>query len=154
MKIKNNLADKIMEAICLVLMIGIALYLILFWSRIPDKIPMHYDWGGNIDRWGNKGEIILIPIMTWIMYLFLTGIEMLPKLWNTGVTVTAENAARVYRVLKYLMKTMKLIVVVDFSFMTINTLVGQNMPGWFTPVFLFLTFGNLIFWIVQLARVK
>lgn len=154
MKLKNNLADKIMEAICLVLMIGIALYLILFWSRIPDKIPMHYDWGGNIDRWGNKGEIIIIPIMTWIMYLFLTGIEMLPKLWNTGVTVTAENAARVYRVLKYLMKTMKLIVVVDFSFMTINTLVGQNMPGWFTPVFLFLTFGNLIFWIVQLARVK
>lgn len=154
MKIKNNLADKIMEAICLVLMVGIVLYLIITWKDIPDKIPMHYDWAGDVDRWGTKGEMLFLPIITWLMYGFLSVVELFPRAWNTGVKVTEENQARVYRVLKYMMKSLKLIVVIDFSFMTISTLMGRNLPVWFLPVFLGLTFGDLIFWIVKLVRVK
>lgn len=154
MKIKNNLADNIMEVICLILMVGIVLYLILVWNKLPDKIPAHYDWAGNVDRWGSKGELLILPIMTWIMYGFISVVELFPKAWNTGVKVTEENQARVYRVLKYMIKSLKLIVVLDFSYMTINSILGKSLPGWFLPVFLGLTFGDLIFWLVKLVRVK
>ena len=154
MKIKNNLADKIMEAICLVLMVGIVLYLMITWGNIPDKVPMHYDWAGNVDRWGSKGELLFLPIMTWLMYGFLSVVGLFPGAWNTGVKVTEENQVRVYRVIKYLINSLKLIVVLDFSYMTINTIIGRNLPVWFLPVFLGLTFGDLIFWLVKLVRVK
>ena len=154
MKIKNNLADNIMEVICLILMVGIVLYLILVWNKLPDKIPAHYDWAGNVDRWGSKGELLILPIMTWIMYGFFSVVELFPKAWNTGVKVTEENQARVYRVLKYMVKSLKLIVVLDFSYMTIHSMMGSNLPVWFLPVFLGLTFGDLIFWLVKLVRVK
>ena len=154
MKIKNNKIDIAMEIICLVLLVSIVLYLTINWSNIPDKVPMHYDWSGNIDRWGSRGEIVILPIMSWVMYLFLTGVEQFPRIWNTGVTVTVENQARVYRVLKYMIKTLKLIVVVDFVFMDACTLMGTGLPVWFTPVFLIITFGDLLFWIVKLVKVR
>ena len=115
---------------------------------------MHYDWAGNVDRWGTKGELLFLPIMTWLMYGFISVLELFPKAWNTGVTVTEENQARVYRVLKYMVKSLKLIVVLDFSYMTINSVLGKSLPVWFLPVFLGLTFGDLIFWLVKLVRVK
>ena len=58
MKIKPTAADVIMEILSLVLMIGVSLYIFIRWSSIPDKIPMHYNFAGEIDRWGGKGELL------------------------------------------------------------------------------------------------
>lgn len=154
MKVKNSVFDYIIEVICWGLVVGIPLYLLMNWQQIPEQIPMHYDAMGNIDRWADKGELIVMPIVTLIMYTFMTIIERFPQVWNTGVKVTEENQARVYRVLKNLVKTMKLIVIADFSFMTINSLIGRDLPVWFTPVVLLLVFGNIIFWIIKLVKVK
>ena len=35
----------------------------LFFSMAPDKIPVHYDINGQIDRWGSKYEFILFPLI-------------------------------------------------------------------------------------------
>ena len=154
MKIKDNVVDKMIEGICLVCLIGVTFYLILTWSKIPEQIPMHYDFAGNIDRWGDRGELIIMPIMSWVMYGFITLVSKIPRLWNTGVTVTEENQFRVYRTLKYMINTLKLIMVLDFTYLTIQPLTGKNMPGCFTPVLLVLVFGDIIFWLIRLAKVK
>ena len=152
--IKNNKIDRIIEFMCLTLLIGVTAYLIFNWGSIPDKIPVHYDWEGNIDRWGNKAEVMILPIMSWFLYLLITGLQQVPLAWNTGVKITEENEERVYRTLKYLMETLKLIVVADLSYMTINSLMGKSLSGWFTMIVLVAVFGNLIFWIVRLSQVK
>lgn len=154
MKIKNNRIDIAMEMFCLICVIGITLYLVFNWSNIPDKIPMHYDWAGNIDRWGNKSELMILPGMTWFLYLMITGLEQIPKIWNTGVTVTEENKVRVYRVLKYMIKSLKTIMVVDFTYLTVVSMMGKELSGWFAFVVLVLVFGDLIFWIVKLFKVE
>ena len=153
-KIKNNKIDRIIEIVCLTLLIGVTAYLIFNWGSIPDKIPVHYDWEGHIDRWGNKAEVMILPIMSWFLYLLITGLQQVPLAWNTGVKITEENEERVYRTLKYLMETLKLIVVADLSYMTINSLMGKSLSGWFTMIVLVAVFGNLIFWIVRLYQVK
>ena len=154
MKIKNNKIDILMEVLCLVLLVGVTIYLGINWSTLPDKIPAHYDFAGNIDRWGKKGELLIVPIMSWVLYVMITGVEQIPAIWNTGVKVTVENRYRVYRVLKYMVKSLKLIMVVDFSYMTIQSLSGQSLPGWFTLLFLVIIFGDLIFWLWRLYKVK
>ena len=30
---------------------------------LPEKIPMHFDAAGNINRWGGRGESLIIPLM-------------------------------------------------------------------------------------------
>lgn len=54
MKIKNSAADIIMEVLGLIMLIGTPLYLFISWPSIPDKLPMHYNFAGEIDRWGGK----------------------------------------------------------------------------------------------------
>lgn len=154
MKIKNNKIDILVEVLCLVMLVGVAIYLGINWSTLPDKIPSHYDFAGNIDRWGKKGELLIVPIMSWVLYVMITGVEQIPSIWNTGVKVTVENRYRVYRVLKYMVKSIKLIMVVDFSYLTIQSLSGQSLPGWFTLLFMVILFGDLIFWLWRLYKVK
>jgi uncharacterized membrane protein len=154
MKIKKGKYEIFAEAVCLVLLIGVLIYLFFNWSNIPDKIPGHYNAMGEIDRMGSKGELLVIPIINWIMYIGLTVIARFPQTWNTGVTVTEENKERVYRVLKNMLITVKLIVVAIFSFLSINSAQSKALPVWFLPVFLLLMFGSIIFFIIKLVRVK
>ena len=35
----------------------------LFLSVAPDQIPMHYGASGQIDRWGSKNEMLLLPVI-------------------------------------------------------------------------------------------
>lgn len=154
MKIKNNKIDMGMEIVCLISLLGVTLYLLINWSQIPQQVPMHYDWAGNIDRWGNKGELVILPIISWILYLLITGMEQFPRIWNTGVTVTEENQIRVYRTLKYMIKTLKLIMVLDFTILNVCSITGRELPSWFLVVFLVAVFGDLIFWLVRLVKVK
>ena len=39
---------------------------------MPDRVPMHYDMAGNIDRWGTKYENLIFPVMILSMSLFWT----------------------------------------------------------------------------------
>ncbi len=154
MRLRGNKVDYVLEGICLFILLGMLLSLMLSWSSIPDKIPAHYDLAGNVDRWGSKTELLILPIMSWIMYGFITVLERFPTAWNTGVKVTEENQERVYRTLKYMIKTLKLILVADFAFMSFCSATGRSLPGWFTVVVLVAVFGDLIFWIVRLVQIK
>ena len=68
--------------------------------------------------------------------------------------ITAENEERVYRTLKYMLETMKLIMVADLTYLAMNSLMGKSLPEWFTLIVLVAVFGDLIFWIVRLYQVK
>ena len=34
------------------------------WRLVPDSIPAHWDAAGEIDRWGSKWELLIMPIAT------------------------------------------------------------------------------------------
>lgn len=154
MKLKKNKYEILVEIICLILLIGVLIYLFLNWNSIPDKIPGHYNATGEIDRIGSKKELLVLPIVSWLMYLGMTVLEKFPQVWNTGVTVTEENKERVYRVLKNMLSTMKLIMVAVFVYLTINSSQEKSLPVLFLPVFLTLMFGSIIFFIIKLVRIK
>jgi uncharacterized membrane protein len=51
--------------------------LIVFWNQLPARIPVHWDWRGQIDNWGSKvpgllvaplaglGVVVLLRILPW-----------------------------------------------------------------------------------------
>lgn len=154
MKVKKNKYDNFVEIICLTLLVGVFIYLFVKWSSIPDKIPVHYNAAGEVDRIGSKGELLIIPIVAWLMYLGLTVVGRFPKIWNTGVSVTEENKEQVYRILKNMLSTVKLLVVAVFVYITINSSKGISLSVWFLPIFLILMFGSIIYFIVKLVQAK
>lgn len=59
---------KIMWAISFISLIGTVMVL----QFMPDRIPMHYDMAGNIDRWGSKYESLIFPILILAISLLWT----------------------------------------------------------------------------------
>lgn len=154
MKVKKTKLDKIFNLLSLLLLIGTTLFFVLHWSNFPDKVPMHYDAAGHIDRWGNKQELLILPLISWIMYLFMTIIEQLPQLWNTGVRITDENKERVYRTLLHLMTSIKFIIISLVSYMSLQSALSHSLPVNFTIVTLLLVFGDILFWSFRLLRIR
>ena len=42
----------------------------ILFSSLPEKIPMHYNFNGEINRWGTKYESFILPIIT-IIFAFI-----------------------------------------------------------------------------------
>lgn len=154
MKLKRGKFDIILDSLSLIILISMTLFLILTWSNIPERIPTHYDFSGNIDKWGFKSQIIILPTVGWIMYIFTTIIEKFPQTWNTGVKVTEENKERVYTTSLHLLITIKFMIVCIFAFITVQTALVVKLPAWFTPISILIIFCDLFYWIWKLYRVK
>ena len=123
--------------------------------QLPEKIPIHYNAAGVIDRYGNKLEIFILLIVTWVMYIGLSLVTRVPQFWNTGVSVTAENKDRVYRILKNMLKIIKMEIIVIFCYLIYNTTTLYDLPKWFVPAFLVLLFSTmLISFIVLIKKAK
>jgi uncharacterized membrane protein len=151
-KIKRNALDIIEAIVSLLCLVGVVVYLILAWSRIPDQIPAHYNAVGEVNRWGSKSALIVPPIISWVLYGFITLVERYPQVWNTGVTVTEQNRTRVYRILKNLIAVIKMLMLLVFASMTVLSSLTLRLPIWYLGVFLLAVFGSIAFFIAQLNR--
>lgn len=57
------------------------LYLAYVWNQLPAQVPLHYNIKGEVDRYDDKSELILIPIMTSLLIyvIFLAVPHIDPK---------------------------------------------------------------------------
>lgn len=64
------------------------IYLAYLWNDLPNKVPVHWNIKGEIDRYGEKSELILIPILlpllTYIIFIVVTKIDPKNKLDKMG----------------------------------------------------------------------
>lgn len=67
-----TLPQKLIEGACAVILAGMILGPALFWSRLPERIPGHYNGAGEVDRWGDKSELLILPVFGLLMYALLT----------------------------------------------------------------------------------
>lgn len=57
------------------------------WISLPDQVPMHWDLNGNVDRYGNKSEMLLfalIPIFVYFLLLIIPVIDPKKRLNSMG----------------------------------------------------------------------
>lgn len=69
---------RVINIICLLVLIGTTVFLIAYWKNIPNEIPMHYNAAGEVDNMGDKSSVIMLPILNWIMFGIMSVIELCP----------------------------------------------------------------------------
>ncbi|WP_051637217.1 SdpI family protein [Lachnospira multipara] len=69
---KNNVIRKIM---CVLAVVNLVVMAVLM-SFLPEKMPMHYDLNGVVDRWGSKYENFIFPIIIIVMGIFWIAFSM------------------------------------------------------------------------------
>ncbi len=75
---KKNNWQLVLRIFLIVLMIGIGWY---FSDKLPDKVPVHWNWQGEVDGFGSRGQgLWTIPIMTVVIMIIFWFVPQLdPK---------------------------------------------------------------------------
>ena len=154
LSIPRSVGEVLLEvaaAAGLALMIG---GLASFWGSIPDRVPLHFGITGAPDRWGSKGELLILLAVSLALYTGLTFISRIPHHFNYPWQITEANAREQYRLSRLLVTGLKAIVVWMFTSIlwgTVEVALGRRdgLDVFALPVSLLLIFG----WMgLQLAR--
>ena len=146
MKTEYTRFQKMLEIVGIILLVLFVGFIAMSWGELPDKIPGHYNAAGIVDRWGNKGEILILPVITILLYGGLSVITLFPQMWNVPQTKNESNKYLVYSTLKTMLILMKIEVTVNFFFISYFSIKGRNLPALYTPIFLVMIFGTLIYY--------
>lgn len=76
------------------------LYLAYVWNDLPIKVPVHWNIQGEVDRYGDKSELVLVvlllPVLVYFLMLIIPKIDPKNKLQKMG---------KKYDVIKFLLTT-------------------------------------------------
>jgi uncharacterized membrane protein len=125
------------------------IFLIVLWSltlytflKMPTIIPTHFNASGQVDEYGNKLTLLILPILGTIIYFGLTQLNKYPHIFNYMTKITGDNAQKKYSIATRMLRFLKMAILVIFSliiFFTYLTTIGvtNGLGFWILP----LTFG-------------
>ena len=65
------------KTVCYILMYLPLVVVLIVLPHLPEKIPAHYGFDNQVDRWGSKYEALLFPVVSILMGYFLLGMAKL-----------------------------------------------------------------------------
>ncbi len=137
------------------LLLGSIVYILIVWQKLPERIPTHYNFAGEIDGYGGRGSLLLMPIIGLATDLTVAICGRFPQSWNTGARVTVLNRARVYRLIRDLMADLRLSMALAFAgFAVYQASLPEHFSGNVTGIMLILIFAPLVRYFIRLARAK
>ncbi len=89
------------ELVQLAIMAGMFAVAAWAWPQVPDRLPVHWNLQGEVDRYGGKFEgLLLLPLVTLGLYLLLLFVPLIdPGRLNYQNFRKAYNAIRIVLVL-------------------------------------------------------
>lgn len=149
---RKNFFDRIAELLAVLILLAATIFVLINWNSLPEQIPSHYDFKGQVNAYGGRGILIFTMVMGWVLVLSMIVISWFPSIWNTGIERTPANAAAVNRITKDMLNVMEVALAILFSYMMIVPAMGIAMGVWFMPAFLITIFGTIIVTVVRLIR--
>ena len=61
---------------------------------MPDRIPLHFDISGHVNRWGSSLELFFLPTIALFVFCLLSVVVRFPASFSYPVEVTPANRAR------------------------------------------------------------
>jgi len=113
--IPKTVSERIWDIIGYVSYIGAILFLIFLWGDLPSEVPAHYNAAGDVDRWGSKWELVILPGIGLFLLLFLNLFEKYPEWHNYPKRFNASNAAQFYLVSRQLINQLKNLSLIMFA---------------------------------------
>ncbi|MFQ5447690.1 MAG: DUF1648 domain-containing protein [Saprospiraceae bacterium] len=156
-KLEFQSFDLILEGLALMGTIALVVLPLIHLHQLPDEIPTHFNASGTPDGYGSKMTLWLLPLIGIGQYVLLTFIARYPQSYNYPVKITGENAVRQYLIAVRMIRMLKAIIAVIFTFITykmIATALGETegLGSYFIVVFLVAVFGPIGYYFVRAGR--
>lgn len=140
-----------------ILLFGLSIvYLVSVWSLLPAEVPAHYNMAGEVDRWGSKWEMVIVPIIALMMWIGMAVLERYPHVYNY-LNLTKDNVRAQYKNARLMLNVVKNIIVLLFAYMTWNDAQvalgnSESLGSSFAFIFLGTIFIPMIYFIIRALR--
>jgi len=136
---------------CWVLILAMFALAAAAWGTAPDRIPVHWNFAGGVDRWGGRFEgLLAIPLLTLAIYLLMTFLPLIdPGRANyaafAGMYATLRLAILVVMAVIYGLVHLWLRgvqprievwvpLVVGALLVVVGNMLGKVRPNWFVGI--------------------
>ena len=148
--------ESVLDAIGITIFIMTLGYLFFHFGSLPDQVPGHFNAVGEVNRWGSKMELIILPVIGGSMWLLFTVLEKYPHTFNY-VNLRANNLEAQYKNGRLMLNVLKNETVLLFSlltYLTIQIALGEaeGLGPWFLPLFMGVIMGSLLVFVVRMLR--
>ena len=126
---------------------------IIFWSKIPDELPMHYNAAGEVDNWSDKGSLILLFfVIALVMGVMSIAVYLVKTNMESKYSKDAEKSEM--RVAYPIVVLMNLVVQIMFAYIMFCCITCRPLGTLFLPIFLIATFAPLVYLIYKCGRIQ
>jgi uncharacterized membrane protein len=126
-------------------------------SRLPDRIPTHFDAAGKPNGWGSPSMLIVMPVIALAIYLLMSVVARFPSAFNYPVRVTPENLTRLQAVTLDMLAWLKtelacMFAVLQWAIIRSARSGEGHLLSAILPVSILIIFGTVGWHIVALFR--
>ena len=155
---KTN-SERIADIIGYSCYFGSILLLIFIWGDLPDKVPAHYNAIGEVDRWGSKMELLVLPIIGAFLALFMQLFEKFPETHNYPERLNEENAQEFYLLSRKMMNQLKAVCLIILSLLLIESVSialqwRDGFGAWLLPILIISALIPIIVGMIKQRNIK
>ncbi|WDU79239.1 MULTISPECIES: DUF1648 domain-containing protein [Lysinibacillus] len=141
LKLPKTRSEKIWDYIGGSIFILSIFYIILAWGKLPDEIPGHFNGMGEVDRWGAKIELFILPFIGLFLWMLMGLLEKVPHMHNYPSRLNESNVKAFYLNSRKILNEVKNICIILFAFISIQMVrigLGEvnSLGWWFLPIVL------------------
>jgi uncharacterized membrane protein len=132
--------DTLLDYAAFILLVLMWILVIWNYSSLPSIIPIHFNLKGEVDGYGNKMTLFILPTLTSIITTSLYFLNKVPHLFNYWVEITAQNAETEYRKATRLLRwvntvsTLLMLVIVVWVLLKVNESKQKKNNELSTPI--------------------
>lgn len=135
------------------------IFLIVVWNQLPDQVPAHFNFEGEVTRYGSKFELLILPGINLLLLLFLQTLEKFPEVHNYPERFNESNAAQFYLLSRRMLNQVKNICVMIFAviiFESTSIALGwtDGLGGWLLPIITIPLAVSIIWGLVKQRKIK
>lgn len=158
-KIPKTTSEWIWDSIGIIIFMGSILFLFLQWNNIPEVVPGHYNIKGEVDRWGEKWELLVLPAFSAIIFIGLSILEKFPQVYNYPQKFNPSNAEQFYLINRKLLNQLKNIGLIIFAYLLYESVTNAlgwdyDLGLWFLPVALLCVAIPIILFLIKQSKIK
>jgi uncharacterized membrane protein len=145
-KLERQLFDVILDRKNWALLTAFWIYILFSYNSLPESIPTHYNFKGEIDAYGSKKMLWMLPIIATIITVGFHFLVKVPHIFNYIVSITEKNAKKQYLLANRMLRVLRLFITIIFFSLSFTTTTLNVF--WLVPVLisaLFLSIGIYIY---------
>lgn len=156
-KLTLTTSDKLIEAVCFLMLAGCWVYLGVSYGNLPDTIPSHFNMQGVADNFDDKSHLMRLMAVYTGVYLLIFVSNFFPNHFNYLSEITEENAQGKYAIAIQMMRVLNSIIGGLFTYLLVKTITNLNtnqtdLDTWVMPLFFILLTGASVYYVVKLAK--